>query len=259
MKKISRLQVTAWVLSLLPAAMTAVFYSRLPAEIPMQWDLAGHMNYETRWHLWIVAGMAPLFAVLFYFLPRFDPKSKNYDKFSDAYIGFQIMIDLFLTAMCGICIAEALRPGTVDVPTVVCLLVSLLVMCLGNIMPKFRMNWYCGLKTPWTLSSETVWTRTHRVAGRMMFAAGIIGAAGSFVPNEIAKFVLVLAPMAADYLDCSELAMVPRRTAVIDEKWTLKARFAGKPRFSCIKRLKLQNGYNKFSHILTCQVGNGVL
>lgn len=47
MKKISRLQVTAWVLSLLPAAMTAVFYSRLPAEIPMQWDLAGHMNYET--------------------------------------------------------------------------------------------------------------------------------------------------------------------------------------------------------------------
>ena len=54
MKKISRLQVTAWVLSLLPAAMTAAFYSRLPAEIPMQWDLAGHMNYETRWHLWIV-------------------------------------------------------------------------------------------------------------------------------------------------------------------------------------------------------------
>ena len=62
-----------------------------------------------------------------------------------------------------------------------------------------------------------------------------------------------------DYPDCAELAMVPRRTAVIDEKWTLKARFAGKPRFSCIKRLKLQNGYNKFSHILTCQVGNGVL
>ena len=246
-------------LSLLPAAMTAVFYSRLPAEIPMQWDLAGHMNYETRWHLWIVAGMAPLFAVLFYFLPRFDPKSRNYSKFYDVYVGFQIMIDLFLTAMCGICIAEALRPGTVDVPTVVCLLVSLLVMCLGNIMPKFRMNWYCGLKTPWTLSSETVWTKTHRVAGRMLFAAGIIGAA---VRSERDCKVCVGAcanGSGNDYPDCAELAMVPRRTAVIDEKWTLKARFAGKPRFSCIKRLKLQNGYNKFSHILTCQVGNGVL
>ena len=238
MKKISRLQVTAWVLSLLPAAMTAAFYSRLPAEIPMQWDLAGHMNYETRWHLWIVAGMAPLFAVLFYFLPRFDPKNRNYSKFYDAYVGFQIMIDLFLTAMCGICIAEALRPGTVDVPTVVCLLVSLLVMCLGNIMPKFRMNWYCGLKTPWTLSSG----RLVRSERNCKVCAGACANGGG-----------------NDYLDCAELAMVPRRTAVIDEKWTLKARFAGKPRFSCIKRLKLQNGYNKFSHILTCQVGNGVL
>ena len=64
-------------------------------------------------------------------------------------------------------------------------------------LPKFRSTSSCGLKTPWTLSSETVWTKTHRVAGRMLFAAGIIGAAGSFVPNEIAKFVLVLAPMAA--------------------------------------------------------------
>ena len=220
MKKISRLQVTAWVLSLLPAAMTAAFYSRLPAEIPMQWDLAGHMNYETRWHLWIVAGMAPLFAVLFYFLPRFDPKSRNYGKFYDVYIGFQIMIDLFLTAMCGICIAEALRPGTVDVPTVVCLLVSLLVMCLGNIMPKFRMNWYCGLKTPWTLSSETVWTKTHRVAGRMHVCSGYYRC-GRLVRSE--RNCRVCAGACAngggnDYPDCAELAMVPRRTAVIDEK-----------------------------------------
>ncbi len=197
MKKISRMQVTAWVLSLLPVVVAAAFYSRLPAEIPMQWDFGGQVGYETKWHLWIVAGMAPLFAVLFYFLPRFDPKRRNYDKFSDAYVGIQMMLDLFLTAMCGICIAEALRPGMVDVPTVVCLLISLLVMGLGNVMPKFRMNWYCGLKTPWTLSSEAVWTKTHRAAGRMMFAAGLIGMAGSFVPNEIAKFVLVIAPMAA--------------------------------------------------------------
>lgn len=197
MKKANRLQGTAWVLSLLPVALSAVFYSRLPAEIPMQWSFGGQVGYETKWHIWIMAGMAPLFAVLFYFLPRFDPKSRNYGKFYDTYVHFQVMIDLFLTAMCGICIIEALRPGTVDVPTVVCLLVSLLIMWLGNVMPKFRMNWYCGLKTPWTLSSEAVWTRTHRAAGRMMFAAGLIGAAGSFVPNEIAKFVLLFAPMAA--------------------------------------------------------------
>lgn len=81
MKKISRLQVTAWVLSLLPAAMTAAFYSRLPAEIPMQWDLAGHMNYETRWHLWIVAGMAPLFAFCFTFCRGLTRKARTTTNF----------------------------------------------------------------------------------------------------------------------------------------------------------------------------------
>ena len=52
MKKISRLQVTAWVLSLLPAAMTAVFYSRLPAEIPMgscrPYELRNQMAFVDR-------------------------------------------------------------------------------------------------------------------------------------------------------------------------------------------------------------------
>ena len=68
---------------------------------------------------------------------------------------------------------------------------------VGNIMPKFRMNWYCGIKTPWTLSSESVWTRTHRLGGRLFFAAGLIGLLGSFVPNDTARFVLVLVPILA--------------------------------------------------------------
>ena len=219
MKKISRLQVTAWVLSLLPAAMTAAFYSRLPAEILRQWDLAGHMNCETGWHLWIVAGMAPLFAVLFYFLPRFDPKSRNYSKFYDVYIGFQIMIDLFLTAMCGICIAEALRPGTVDVPTVVCLLVSLLVMCLGNSMPKFRMK--LVLRDQNAVDAvERNCLDENASCGRPYAVCGGYYRCGRLVRSK--RNCKVCAGACAngggnDYPDCAELAMVPRRTAVIDE------------------------------------------
>lgn len=196
MKKTSRMQKIVWLLSLLPLVMIAAVYRRLPAEVPMQWNFGGYVGYETKWHLWIVAGMAPLFAVLFYFLPRLDPKNSNYRKFTASYIGLQTVIMLFLTAVLGICITEGLRPGTVDVPTVVCLLVSLMMVYLGNVMPRFRMNWYCGLKTPWTLSSETVWTRTHRIAGRMFFASGLLGAAGAFLPDSRAKFAMLFVPLA---------------------------------------------------------------
>ena len=196
MKKTIKKPAAAWLLSLLPLVLTAAFYRSLPAQVPMHWDFGGGVQSGDKWQLWIVAAMAPLFAAMFYFLPRLDPKNSNYRKFTASYIGLQTVIMLFLTAVLGICITEGLRPGTVDVPTVVCLLVSLMMVYLGNVMPRFRMNWYCGVKNPWTLSSEAVWTRTHRIAGRMFFASGLLGAAGAFLPDSRAKFAMLLVPRA---------------------------------------------------------------
>ena len=39
-------------------------------------------------------------------------------------------------------------------------------------MPKLKSNYYMGIKTPWTLSDDDIWLRTHRLGGKTMFAAG---------------------------------------------------------------------------------------
>ena len=197
MKRITKGQVFAWVLALVPLILAAAVYSRLPDRIPMQWDFSGEVGYEPKWHLWIVAGLSPLLAVLFYVLPNLDPKKRNYDKFFGSYVGFQIMMMLFMIVMNGICVVEGLRPGTLNIPMVVCLIVSLVIAYVGNIMPKFRMNWNCGIKNPWTLSSEIVWIRTHRLGGRLFFAAGVIGLLGAFIPSNAARFVLLFVPVMA--------------------------------------------------------------
>lgn len=196
MKKTNKKQAAAWLLSLLPLVMIAAVYRRLPAEVPMHWDFDGAVDYGAKAQLWVIAAMAPVFEAMFCFLPKIDPKNKNYGKFGDAYLGIQLVTLLFLVAITGICITEALRPGTVNVSGVVCLLVSLMMVYLGNVMPRFRMNWYCGVKNPWTLSSETVWTRTHRIAGRMFFASGLLGSAGAFLPDSRAKFAMLFVPLA---------------------------------------------------------------
>ena len=82
MKKITKGQVFAWLLALVPLVLAAAVYSRLPDRIPMQWDFGGEVGYEPKWHLWIVAGISPLIAVLFYVLPNFDPKSAIMKSFS---------------------------------------------------------------------------------------------------------------------------------------------------------------------------------
>ena len=87
-----------------------------------------------------------------------------------------------MLVMVGIVITESFRPGTIQVATLVTAMCGILFMFIGNIMPKFRQNFFCGFRTPWALSDETVWNKTHRLAGRLMFGAGLLGSGGAFLP-----------------------------------------------------------------------------
>ncbi|WP_087066627.1 SdpI family protein [Intestinibacillus massiliensis] len=197
MKKLSRMQIAVWVLAAVPVLAVALCYGSLPAQVPMHWGLSGVVSYGEKWQLWLIAGMAPLLAVLFPLLPKIDPRRRSYDKFMGSYLVFQLVMMLFLAVMTGIVLAEGLRPGLVDVGVVVCALVSLLFIILGNMMPKFRPNWFFGIKNPWTISSEAVWVRTHRMGGRLLFAAGVLGLLGCFLPPVPRFAVLIGAACAA--------------------------------------------------------------
>lgn len=184
MKKFSKMQILAWILALVPLVMVAAVYGKLPDQVPTHWDFNGNVTYGAKSTLWMLGGITVPFAVLFPILPRIDPRRKNYDKFLASYDLFQVIMMLFLIGMTGITIVETFRPGTVHVSTVVTGLVSLLFVVLGNMLPKFRQNYFSGLKNPWTLSSETVWVKTHRLGGKALFAAGIIGLFSCFLPEK---------------------------------------------------------------------------
>lgn len=195
MKPIPKLQIVVWILSIVPVVLTALFYARLPASIPMQWDFGGKVGYEPKWHLFLIAALGPLFAILFPLLPKIDPRRKNYDKFAPSYLLFQVMMMLFIILMVGIVLTESLRPGTIQVGHAICLFLGVLFTVLGNMMPKFRQNYFCGIKTPWTYADEVVWTRTHRLAGRLIFTAGLLGIVSAFMRHELLMLLLFFVPL----------------------------------------------------------------
>lgn len=161
----------------------------------MQWDFGGQVGYEPKWHLFIIAALAPLFAVLFPLIPKIDPRRKSYDKFAPSYLLFQVMMMLFIILMVGIGLIESLHPGSVRVGRTICLFLGVLFAVIGNMMPKFRQNYFCGIKTPWTYADEVVWTRTHRLAGRLMFAAGLLGIVSTFLPGDVLMAVVFFVPL----------------------------------------------------------------
>lgn len=194
-RKISNMQIAICGLSLIPVIILLLVYDKLPPQVITNWGFNGEVSYGDKSTMWLITGMAPVLGILFYILPKIDPRKSSYKKFSSSYEFFQVVMQLFFIILTGLMVIENLKPGTINIATVVTALCGILFIVIGNMMPKFRQNFFCGIKTPWTLSNEEVWTKTHRLGGRMMFVAGVIAFIGAFLPGEVWKMAAIFVPV----------------------------------------------------------------
>jgi len=85
---------------------------------------------------------------------------------------------------------------------------GLLFIFLGNYITRVEPNWFVGIRTPWTLSSDTVWRKTHRTGGWLMVLGGFVLAVGAFIlphgaflPLLVTTIVIVaLIPIVQSYV-----------------------------------------------------------
>ena len=174
-------------------------YQRLPETMAVHWDMDGNPNG------WMPRPFGAFFGPVFLLvlwqlmrvLPRIDPRERNYARFGDAYDTIVAASLLLVLATHGIVLAEALGHH-VSVARVVPALVGVLFVVIGNVMPHMRPNWWFGVRTPWTLSNDRVWARTHRLAGFSMTAAGVaMIVAALLLPARLGIPVLLAATVAA--------------------------------------------------------------
>lgn len=164
-------------------AASAVAFSRLPEQVPVHWDAAGNVDrYGSRLEGTLLLPVIILFiALLIPALPRIDPRKANYEKFRPTY---HLVMNATLTFMLAIHLIALGTALGYDLPMerLVVVGAGILFLILGNTLPRARPNWMFGIRTPWTLSNDRVWERTHRVGGYLMFAAGLVVMASAFLP-----------------------------------------------------------------------------
>ena len=183
-----------WLLALLPLVLVAVFYSRLPDQVPMHWGFDGEINrYGSKNELWLIGALGPLFALLFQFLPRLDPKRRNYEKFQTYYEAFSLVLVAFIAVMMGVALLESFRPGTLSMGRVVSALVGLLFLFVGNLMGKVKPNFFMGIRNPWTISNPDVWNRAHRLGGGLFFLTGLVTVVSAILLPEPVTFAVLMA------------------------------------------------------------------
>jgi uncharacterized membrane protein len=204
-------RLSTWYSAIVVAAavvLSAVAYPCLPEQVPVHWGIRGEPDrWGSRFEGAILFPVLMLGAwALLRVLPRIDPRAPNYAKMQSTY-DFVVNAVLTLLLIVHAMILAAGLGYAVPVGRLTPVLVGGLFVALGNVLPRARPNWWFGIRTPWTLSSDRVWARTHRIGGYAMTAAGILILAGAALPGVwpfavfiVAAAVAAIGPIVYSYI-----------------------------------------------------------
>ena len=196
------LLVTSIVL-LLPVLAGVILWNQLPEEMPTHWSAVGEIDGWSS-KPFAIFGLPLLMLVIHWVCvlgTSADPKKNNH---SGKVLHLVFWIVPVLSVVLHTVTYAAALGKEVRMELVMPVIIGLVLAIVGNYLPKCKQNYTIGIKIPWTLSSEKNWNRTHRFAGRLWVACGIViiltGFFGGFWIFLGIALLMVLAPLIYSYI-----------------------------------------------------------
>ena len=181
-RKILAIASAAMVVALLGVAVAVG--SSLPSDLrlPTHWGIVGRPDaFSGKWPaLLMPAGLTAFLSLLFWFLPRLEPRGVNFSRSTGLYLTTWAAL-LMVMAAVDVAILSGALHWDLPVDRIVPFSVGLLFVIMGNQLGKSRSMYLVGIRTPWTLASEEVWIKTHRLGGKLMVLGGLVMMGGAFV------------------------------------------------------------------------------
>ncbi|RJQ30082.1 SdpI family protein [Candidatus Parcubacteria bacterium] len=167
-------------------------YPILPETMVSHWGPYGEAN-GTMGKFWGTFLMPLIMAIVFLIMaivPRFDPKKRNIEDVRGAYDALLILLTVFFFVLYSFILGTNLGLS-LNPPQFFPFIFGALFFSLGFILERLKQNWTIGIRTPWTLSSETVWKKTHVLGGKIFKISGILACLGVIFSNVSFLFFLV--------------------------------------------------------------------
>ena len=168
------------------------FYNRMPDMMASHWNARGEVNdYMSKfWALFLMPLMSLGLFLLFLVVPKIDPLKQNIEKFRKYFDTFIVLMLGFLFYIYLLTIFWNLGIRFSMIQLMIPAMAALFYYC-GILVENAKRNWFIGIKTPWTLSNENVWNKTHKLGGKLFKSAGIIILLGIVLESYAPYFVLV--------------------------------------------------------------------
>lgn len=181
------------VLIVVPYAYLATIWNRLPDQVPTHFGVNGEPN---GWSgksalLYIPALMGLGTYLLMLVIPHLDPK-KKIEEMGNKYYRLRVILALLMMVI-SLYLMYLSEEGSMKNPGILFSILGTFFAIMGNYLQTVRPNYFVGIRTPWTLESETVWKKTHTLCGRLWMVGGIVIVILAFVlPTNGVKAVVII-------------------------------------------------------------------
>jgi uncharacterized membrane protein len=193
-------KIAIWGIILLSLIISIYFYPQMPEKMASHWNAQGQVDgYMSKfWGLFLMPFILVGLALLFIAIPKIDPLKVNIEKFRKYYDGFIILFFVFILSIHLQVILWNI--GVKISPNVILPIgVGLLFFYSGILCENAKRNWSIGIRTPWTLSNDIVWDKTHKIGGKLFKIAGVVALFGIFFQKYTLFFILVPVILVAAY------------------------------------------------------------
>jgi uncharacterized membrane protein len=162
------------VFTVITLIVTGVMYPDLTDQVPRHWDAYGNVDgYMAKQWLFALALLPAGIYYLFPIIRKVDPKSQNYERHEEVYSLFRLILSLMMFGVYYLSLFAATGKD-VNIGLFMPILVGIIFVIIGNYMGKIKQNFFMGIRTPWTLSNENVWNKTHRFGGNVFVLMGLL-------------------------------------------------------------------------------------
>ena len=169
-----------------------LLWNRLPDRMASHWDINDQVNgYMPKvWGVFLMPLIVLGMSVLFLVIPSIDPLKANIAKFRETFNLFIVLIVAFMLYIHALTLAWSLGYTNFKMSTSMLPAMGLLFIFIGFMLRKAKRNFFIGIRTPWTLSSDTVWDKTHKLGAVLFMASGVLALVGGIFGGMMAFWFL---------------------------------------------------------------------
>lgn len=173
-----------------------LLWNQLPDQMASHWNANDQVDgYMPKfWGVFMMPLIVLGMYVLFLVIPGIDPLKANIAQFRGAFNLFIVLISVFMLYIHGLTLAWSLGHQNFKMSAAMLPFMGVLFIFIGYMLRQAKRNFFIGIRTPWTLSSDTVWEKTHQLGSILFMVSGVLAIIGSFLGGELA-FWLFFVPL----------------------------------------------------------------